>query len=439
MINKLLPNTDPVAIINNFLIYYLSVNIFIQYYLHKEINIKFSAYLSLPINRLKLIIYYLIHSPFSVLNFSLLLFIIPFSIINILPVFGTLTFILYLSSIIFLLIITSYFVMLLKGLTHYSIYFGIVPWISLIIPILLKTVFNISLGNLTTKCFSRIVQGQINFPSLLFFLILVLFLLNISLIKRTFYQTHDDIQSSFGDVGNPKILFSNKSQSIYSVLAQRLILRNRRLQFVMLTSVCFIILFYYIFLHKQLDFCFLFVMCVLLNGIFGYMLGQYLFSWESSFFDFLSVTNFHIVKYLIANYLLYVKSSFFVLIILLTLVLQKKMELHLLLTSFLFNCGIGYFIVLFMATFNKTRIELNSTPLFDTRNYNSAQILTLVLTLVVPYLILLVLTSFLSQNVSLAIIDIISFLSLLYYKKWFKRISQHLIYRKYINLEGYRK
>lgn len=433
------PKLDPIDGFNSILIYLFLIGMLLLYFFQKKCSIDIIPYLHLPIKRSKIISYVLVLTIFNFFNLGFILFIVPFSVKCILPTFGMQSFIFYLTGVLLILIFVSYFVLLLKNLVNVTSFFVLVPIGILFLGFLLKAVFHVSFETISKAVFRGLFQGNIFFILIVFFSLIGLLIVNFSLLRNTIYSINSEEMSPLKTSKRSKAPFLNSNFFWYASLEIKLISRNKRLKGFFISSIGLLFLFYYILQNNQNDIYFSFIIFIILSGIFGYIFSQYLFSWESSYFEFIVSTKFDLIKYLKAKHIIYVFLGFFVFLFFLPLIIQKKIDLHLFLTALLYNSCIGYFILFYMATFNRSRIELNSNGFFNPQGYNGAQVIAIFVILFFPFLMLLLLTASMNVTQSLLIINLLSICSLLNQKKWFKVILKQLSNRKYINLEGYKK
>ncbi len=433
------PNFDPIDSFNSILIYLFLIGMLLLYFFQKRCSGNIIPYLHLPIKRGKIISYILVLTLFNFFNIGFILFVVPFSVMSILPTYGMQYSIFYLTGVLLILIFVSYFVLLLRNLINITSFFVIVPFGIVFLGFLLKTVFHVSFETISKAIFQSLLHGNIFFILLIFFSLIGLLTANFSLLKNTIYSINSEEMGTFSTSKRSKTTFFNSNIILYALLEIKLITRNRRVKGFFITAIGFLFLFYFTLQNEQNGIYFSFIMYIILSGIFGYIFSQYLFSWESSYFEFILSTKFDLFKYLIAKYIIYVSFGFFVFLFFLPLIIQKKIDLHLFLTALLYNSCIGYFILFYMATFNRSRIELNSKFFFNLQGYNSTQMIALFIIIFLPCLILLMLTAVINVTQSLLIINLLSIFSLVNQKKWFKIILKQLSNRKYINLEGYRK
>ena len=98
----------------------------------------------------------------------------------------------------------------------------------------------------------------------------------------------------------------------------------------------------------------------LVTGFFLLQHGIYSYQWESSFFDFF-ISNVDIKKFLHARWNFYAIISLFGLMLLIAVALFYQISLTYAFSIFLFNIGVIIPVVLYRATFHKTRMELSDS------------------------------------------------------------------------------
>lgn len=429
----------PVDSFNSILIFLFLIGILLLFFFQKRNYSNLFPYLHLPIKRSKIISYILVLTLFNFFNIGFILFFVAFSIKSVLPVYGILGFTSYLLGVVLVLFGASYFVLLLRNLISVKSYLALVPLIVVFLVILLKIVFNVSFDTTSKLFFDSLLHGNIYPIFLIFFSLIGLLTANFSLLKNTIYSINSEDMGVFRTLKKSNTTFFNSDIILYALLEIKLITRNKRLKGFFIIAIGFLFLFYYLLQNKQNGIYFSFIIYIFLTGIFGYIFSQYLFSWESSYFEFILSTKFNILKYIKAKYLVYGSFGIFVLLFFLPLIIQKKIDFHLFLSALLYNSGIGYFVIFYMATFNCSRIELNRNIFLNQQGSSSVQMIALVMILFLPLLMLLILTTFFNITQGLLVINLLSMLSLLNEKKWFRTIVKQFSNRKYINLEGYRK
>lgn len=439
-IKELTHGVNTLELFNSFLIYLFSIDFFLRHFFQKQGFITADAYLHLPIKRNKIIAYILFFTLFNFFNLSYVLFIVPFSIINILPVYGILPFCLYLVSILLIIAGLSFLALLVKNLSfkYFSVKF--IPGIVILMVFIWKYSFDKDPGLITINFFSEILKANLIFIISIAIVVGLIIWLNIFHLKYFFHNLYGELKDHVVNEKTPVKWIPHNRLNSYLVLEIYLILRNRRLSNILLVVIYLVLLTYYLFISKEInDIYLLFFWFIILSGIWGYSYAQYLFSWESSFFDFISSIKFDFQKYLKSKHSLITFINSIVLVIIIPLILTRKLDIYLILSAALYNAGIGTYLVFYTATFNKKRIDLGKSMFFNWQGYDHFQILSVTLTFVIPLILLLLLRLFFNDTISFSIINLISIISLINQKKWFIIIQKSLSARKYINLEGYRK
>jgi hypothetical protein len=433
------PNLNPIESCNSILIYLFLIGVLLLYYFQKKYSIDIVPYLHLPVHRGKIIAYVLVLTVINFFSIGFTLFIIPFSIKYLIPIYGIENSILYLIGILLIITFVSYLALFLKIITGFSSIFGLLPLLLLFIVILLKGLFHLSIETISNEIFLSLLKGNYLIVLIISLLMAGLLYTNYKLMRKMVFSLHSVEIHSIKVSDRSKIDFFNKNLFWYGLMEIFLILRNKRLIVFFISSVGFLLLFYNILRNNYNNIYFSFIIFILLSGIFGYIFSQYLFSWESSYFDFIFSTKFDVIKYLRAKHIIYVSLGFLVFFIFLPIIANMEYGIHLFLTALLFNSCIGYFILFFMATFNNSRIDLNSKVFLNHQGYNGTQFIAILIILIIPYIILLLFNTIMSVSLSLLFINLLSIFSLLYQKRWFGIILRQLKNRKYINMEGYRK
>jgi hypothetical protein len=123
----------------------------------------------------------------------------------------------------------------------------------------------------------------------------------------------------------------------------------------------------------------------------------------------------------------------------LPVIIIRNQSIYVIGTTLLYNIGIGFNIVFLSGTFNHERIDLNRSLFLNYQGYNTIQIISMGLAIFVPIGFMIITSIYLGEIYGLAILNIISVISLLSSKTWIRLIYRNLLKRKYINLEGYRQ
>ena len=434
------PLANPVEIINGFIIYLIPIHFTLQFLIQRNNLRILYGYLHLPIRRSKLIAYSLFLKQFNLINFLILFFVVPYSWVNILPNYGWTSFLLFLYSFWLLIVFLTNFSIYLHNLSYKHLILSSLILIFIILKYILKTKFDIEIGSLTHSFFKDILnKNYIN----IILLTLLTFLIILGLVlksKQSFYFLIENYDKRRINIKPSRWLLLNKSNNNYNFLELSLIIRNKRTRGIFLITVYMLILTYIVFLINPFqDTLFVFFWCICIIGMWGYSYIQFIFSFESSFMDFIVTRNFDFTKYLLAKYFQIIIISFILFLAITPFAIMGILKIHILVTAFLYNISIGFLIVFITATFNKKRMDLNKGLVFNYQGHSPIQIATIYFVILLPVVFLGLMTLFLNYTIGFLIINLVSIISLLGYKYWFKIIVSKLLKRKYINLKGYRE
>jgi hypothetical protein len=357
-----------------------------------------------------------------------------------LPNYGWISFTLFILNISLVLIFTTYFTFLIKIVCNKNFLYTLIPVILISLILIQKILFQVSLEKFAEVLFDNILQRNY-LIIILFDLMIILFMVFILfIIKHFIYNAFNYISRGNLMLRLKKLTTLKSPSNPYFLLEISLVLRNKRVRSIVAVPIYLILLTYILFLYKPInDTNTVFFWYLCLSGVWGYSYLQFVFSFESGFFDFISSVNFDFYKYIKAKYLSIIIFSILIVSFTIPLLIIRNQNLHIVVSAFLYNIGIGFFITYYSGTLNKAKVDLNNSVLFNYQGYNSVQIISMSFAICLPLVFFIFLSSFLRQSVSLIILNILSLISLLNYKKWLRIIFRQVSKRKYINLEGYRQ
>lgn len=438
LVSKFNPSVDKVMFLNKGLIYWIPIDFLLRYFFQKGNFRLIKSYLHLPIRRSKIISYILGLEFFNIFNLFLILFFIPFVWFNIFPNYGWILSILYLLNILFILGILTYSSVLIRNLSDRNFLFSLIPILWIILVIVLKIFCETVLGKLADFIFSNILFG--NYLTLIICGLLIAFLIifNILIVKQLLYNIFTNGDKVKFRIKDSKRL--KETRNLYNLFEINLIMRNKRIRSIFTVPIYLVLITYALFLLKPINDSYLvFFWFICLSGAWGYSYLQYIFSFESSFFDFMWTSNFDFHKYFRAKYTFIVLVSLLLVLSILPVLIIRNQNLFVVFTALLYNIGIGFFFILSSGTFNRARMDLNNHLLFNYQGNNPLQIISICISITLPLGFLVFSSTILNLNASLIFLNIISIISLLNYNKWFRMIYKQISKKKYSLIEEYRK
>ncbi|HPI69602.1 MAG TPA: DUF5687 family protein [Bacteroidales bacterium] len=432
------PALNPVTLVNHALLHLCAAAVILQFFSTKGFLKEIITYLHLPVKRNKILSYLLITAPANYVMAGLLLFFIPYSLRVILPYYSPQQYVFYISGLLIIFLSAAYLSLFFRNLFEISLFYIILPFCLMIGFYILSLLANISFTTISDFVFAQLINQNIYFMVFLIVCLTGLITINFLLLKNIIYRIYQDqkYQSDYPFLMNP---YSFNSDIInYALMEIKLIIRNKRLRGFFLFALIPLVLFYAILPENDEGLYFTFGIYIMISGMFGYIFLQYLFSWESSFFDFLMSKKFDMLKYLKSKYWIYSILSLIVFMVFLPLLSQSKTEIHMFLSALLYNSGFGYFLFFFLASYNRSRIDLEGNVFFNYQGLNKVQFLALTIIILLPLLLIFALSFIMTLTQSLLIMNFLSLVPLLYQNRVWQIIINQLLKRKYINLQGYR-
>jgi len=387
----------------------------------------------------------LIRSLLNVFNIIPLLVIVPFAVKILMPEFGMLLSFAYLIAILLLLFINNFIAVLLGFLGQKRTIFLIIPFVLVIISVLMNRL-GFKLENLSIAFGRNILQGNLLLlDSILAALVLILYLNN-RLLSKNFYI--DELNSAKSNIRAFTSFGINNfnwfgETGRYLSLETSLLFRNKRPRQMMVMVPFFLVYFLFmIFNDENIGQGFpLIALITMLTGIGASMYGQYMFSWESSYFDSIMARKNDFLNYVKAKYyLLCGLSSLNFIALLVFFSITKKVDLYLLLSIYLFIIGVNSFTIMFFATFNDGRIDIAKSRFFNYQGIRGSQFILTFIFILLPlsiYSLISYLTNPIAGKLAIAIPGLVF---TTFHHWWLKNIIvTQFKKRKYKNLEGYRK
>ena len=180
---------------------------------------------------------------------------------------------------------------------------------------------------------------------------------------------------------------------------------------------------------------------ILLTGMAASIYGQFLFSWESTYFDSIMARKNNFLNYVKAKY--YLLSGLATVIFIPLLILfsyTKRVDIFLLTSAFFFMTGVNSFIILFFGTFNNGRLDLSSSSFFNYQGVRGNQYLSSLIFMLLPLGIYSLFFYLFNSTVGKLAILLPGIFFTFSHNWWIKRLIVPQFYkRKYRNLEGFRK
>jgi len=178
---------------------------------------------------------------------------------------------------------------------------------------------------------------------------------------------------------------------------------------------------------------------LLMTSIFSLLYGQYLFSWESSFFDCYLVYNISAYDYIRSKYLLLMISSILSYFLSLPYVLISYKIIIVNIPLLFYNIGISSILLIFFCTFNSSRIDLGKSQFMNYQGTGLNQFLLIIPIMGVPIPVYLIFKSFGLSQYYFYVLGMMGLIGIIFNKYFIHMMTSQFIKRKYQMALGFRQ
>ncbi|MDR0507982.1 MAG: DUF5687 family protein [Dysgonamonadaceae bacterium] len=432
---------------NSLLPFIFVADFVIKFFFKTNHSMQIAPYLSLPIKRNRLFDFLLRKEFTSFWNFYFFFLVVPFAFKAITPFFGFPAAMLYILFFYLLCILNSLWINIINNLLSKSFLYYILPALWVVFPFFLIFGCKIDLGDYSV----RLGEMFLNY-NLLIYIAFIVFFVALWFINRVQMRErlYNEMQgekiekiSSFSSLS-----FLNRFGVIgdFINLELRMILRSPRLkQQIVFAGILIICLFFYMLYEPNNPFTqrndgkFIFFLYGIFNvGLMGIIMGQYLFTSESSFFDGLASRKASIFDMLKSKYILYSSYSLLVTLLLLIPAFQGKISAFLLVSLFFYVIGPIYFIIFQNAVYNKTYFDIFDKGMWNWKGQSGNMLVITLITMFVPVIFVLILNIMFGNMVAYSFMLIVGLAFTFASKYWLAWTYNRFLKRKYRNMEGFR-
>jgi len=406
ILKKLIPETDPIIIVNNFLIYWFIFDLMIRFFMQQLPVMNVKPLMIVPIKRSTVINYLLGKTTISFFNFIPVFIFFPFSIVMLKQGYPLLNVVCWFFAVICLVFSNNFLNFLINK--NNVVFYILISVLALLIGLEYFEIFKIShpIGVAFNTIYSKPIFAII--PLLL---LIGMYAVNFNYIRKGFYLD-DAISKKIKEVNATDLSWMNRFGSVSVFLKNdvKLIWRNARPKQVMLMS--FLFLFYGLIFFTNKSYSespvWLAFASVFVTGGFLLTFGQLVPSWDSEYYKMLMSQNIPYKKYLESKWYLMVfgvSLSF----ILATPYLYFGWKIYGMITAAaLFNIGLNSFITLFGGALNRVPIELNvkAKAFGNTNGFNPTQMLIALPKMVLPMLLFYIPYKFISFQAGLLVLGL---------------------------------
>ena len=429
---------------NSIILCVFAVDFVIKFFFKSNQSMQIAPYLSLPVKR-NTLFNFLLRKEFTDLwNFYLLFLIVPFSFKAIAPFYGYLSVILYIIFFYLLCVANSLIVSFSNNLAKRSAWFYIPIAAFVLLPFVSLITGKFDLGHYMQKAGALLLNNNPLVWVGLAGLIVVFWIINRMQMRSELYKELQGEKaekiSSFS-----RLSFLGQFGEIGELiqLEIKMIFRSKRLKMqIPFAGVIFIFIFFQVLYgHNALSQSGPFILllyAMITVGILEIIMGQLIFSIESSFFDGMMTRNLSIYNMLKGKYLFYSSFALIMTLLLLIPAFQGKISFMLVIANFLYVIGPVSFMIFQNAVYNKTYIDLFDRGMMSWQGQSGNRVAITMITMFLPVILVLIVIGFFGKDVAYWFMIIIGILFALTSQQWLRWTYTRFLKRKYKNMEGFR-
>lgn len=430
-------------------LYVMLACLVIRFFFQPLSVLNLQTYLSLPIRRATLVNYILLKPLFNPINYTLLLFVIPFSFTAITRATDSAMAVRVILVCTELCMFDTFLGALLKrkygGKLIGSVCILAVPCIFAA----LEYFKAFSLLDFSTKVFSFIFTHPAGWLAALFAIAAAYVLNRLFFAHNHYIENKNERQKTYNDNNNTLLDRFGVIGNIIS-LELKMLWRNKVTRRVMITSiflsVCFTIYTaVQIWLNPPVQimqndtyFYAIYVYIIIFSTILSINYGQAIYCYDSTYFDGLMTVKMPVKDYITANLNIY-QFLCAISFVLSTPLFYFGIKYALCIVAvFLLNVGVMSYFMIYIASYNVKRMSINKASMYNTQGMSSKNFLVYI-----PYTVIIglyaIISVFFEYYVGLIAMSVIGILGILLHKRLIDMCVRKFNERKYKMCEGFRE
>jgi len=439
---KMYPDSNPVVVFNGILFYYLMADLMIRYFIQGLPKMKVEAYLHLPIRKSSIIHFMVLRTLLGFFNFLPLFVLIPFVINSVSVHFGGVQAIIWFLSILIMVLGNNFLATYLKRAIGSKP--GIVGVASLVlITLALLDYFGlINIGSLSAAFFGLFLHHPWTIIIALLWL-LTGYLLHYHFLKKRLYPEEVITRKTERVDGISRIQYFKSLGYFGTMLALdlKMIWRNKRTRTIVYMLPVFLLYGFFFYpqeVYRNLNGMLIFV-GVFMTG--GMMLNydNYALAYESNHFDGLLANRVDFRQYFRMKYINSLLIASFCYVLTIPYVLFGTHILLINTAAFFYNIGILSFVLLYMSTYNRKRMDMSRGSAFNYQGVGASNWLAMIPAFLLPVLVYLPFSLANRPYLGIAFIGLVGIVGLLFYRSFLNIVYEKFRKQRYSIAEGFRE
>ena len=435
------PNQDAIKSFNGIILYYFAFDFIMRVQFQDLPTLSIIPYLHLRIKKSKIIGFLNIKALFSAFNLWPFFIFLPFCFMKIAPTHGAIATLMYIVSIFSLAVFNNYLALYIKRKSITNTWYTFVGFVLFAGFAALDYYKIISIMAVSDSVFQAIAAHP--YYAFIFSIAAFgIFKLNSDFLRKNLYV--EELSSKQEKKVSTDYAFLNRFGRVgeLAALELKLILRHKRSRSSLILG--FFFLFYGFIFYKEMAidrdaFGQMMFAAIFMTGISIIIYGQFMFAWQSAHFDGLLANKINFKDYIKAKFLLFTIGATVITLLasFYGFLSPKLLLLHI--AAYLYNIGFGTVIVLYLATLNYKRLDINKTASFNYQGTGATQWLLMFPYALTPILLYLPFGIMNLPYWGLMVVSLFGFIMLLMRGFWVNFITAKFEKQRYKIAEGFRE
>ena len=442
ILKKSSTKAPPNVLLAQGLAYYYLVVFVMRFFIQELPTLEVAPMLHLPIKKSRISLFLNFRSLLSFFNFIPFFLFLPFTIKFMGPKFGAGQAFIWFAAIFFFEMTSNFLLIWFKR------NFTVKPGIIGILVVVMAAIFFLDISHIfSVSSISEVYfEGLLNHTVWIVIPILtalIFFFVNFRLNLNHLYledlgkkkKQNERITSRFNRLESFGITGSLILNEI------RLLFRNKRSKSIIFLTPL-LALYGFLFYPKGLNplnsFTFALV-GILVTGAFMIPYGQYILAWESRQFDFILSSNISTAEYFRAKFYILVIPTLVLYLVTIPYAFFGTKILFVNTVMFFYNIGVNALLLLFTASFNRKRMELEKGQMMNYQGIGVNNILNAFPLIFLPWIFLVIFKSLFNEVTALWVILAMGLLGLLFHNYFIRLAVKFFQKNRYKIADGFRQ
>lgn len=438
ILKKIFGNANIIEIFTGILFYYFAIDLIVRFLFQQLPTLSIQPYLPLPIKKSTLLHYPLLKSVSNVINLIALLLIVPF-FIKVICVANTPSFCLaWIITVISLIVTNNFLNYSLKKYfsKHPLLIMSLLAIVGMLVYLDITRTISCSRYFTTAALYIARSQWLIAIPVTVSVLS---YYLAYYLLRKNAYieERRKNVRTNSG---NFSFLSGFGEAGLLMRIEIKMILRNQRPKSLLYISLVYLLQGFIFYQQRYLDNYFILIFIgIFMTSAFPIMYSQYSFSWESSFFDSYMVNKIVPFNYIRSKYLFFAIVSIIGFIVTLPYALINTKIAFINAAMLFYNIGITSIIILFLSTYNSSRIDLGKSQFMNYQGTGIVQFVTVIPIIGFPLLVQLLFHYVGLSQYGIYVIGLIGLIAIAFSKYLVQIITNQFIKKRHVMVLDFRQ